>query len=292
MGQPTSPRIAGIHLRRLAAELLGLREAADLNRQQVQELTKINDVTLYRIEEAQARPQQRTLLALMELYGADENKRALLTRLLKDSAKRGLLLPYHAALSEEYNVYISLEDEADQLRAFEPLVIPGLLQTADYARALIGEISPHLSTETVDSFVQSRLDRQQRLTGERAMRLWAIIDEPALHRVVGSPEITRAQQQRLIEAATLPHVTLQVIPYDSGGHPGLRGSFTLMDFAGADVSEVVYLDTMAGQIFVEDRSQILGYTDQFTRLAAAALSPAKSLRLVAKLVEANGRNER
>ncbi|MBF6238692.1 Uncharacterised protein [Nocardia otitidiscaviarum] len=285
MGQTPSPRIASIHLRRLANELLDLREAAGLSRQHVQAATKINEATLYRIEEAQARPQQRTLLALMDLYQADEAKRALLTRLFKDSIKRGLLLPYHAKLPEPYNIYISLEDEAEQLRAFEPLVIPGLLQTEDYARALIAEISPDLSAETIDSYVRSRLDRQRRLNGERPFKLWVIIDEPALHRIVGSPDITRAQLRRLVDIAALPHVTVQVIPYDSGGHPGLRGSFALLDFAGAEVPEVVYLDTMAGQIFVEDRGQIRGYVDQFTRLAAIALSPVKSSRLVASLIE-------
>lgn len=285
MGQSPSQRIAGIHLRRLAVELLDLREAAGLSRQQVQAVTKINEVTLYRIEEAQTRPQQRTLLALMDLYQADESKRISLTRLFKDSAKRGLLLPYHADLPEPYNIYISLEDEADQLRVFEPLVIPGLLQTEDYARALIAEISPDLNAENIDSQVRSRLDRQKRLNGERALKSWVIIDEPVLHRIVGSPEITRAQHRRLLDIAALPHVTLQVIPYDSGGHPGLRGSFALLDFAGAEGPEVVYLDTMAGQIFVEDRSQILSYQDQFSRLAAIALSPAKSSRLVANLIK-------
>ncbi|GAB4588979.1 helix-turn-helix domain-containing protein [Nocardia sp. IFM 10818] len=285
MSQSPPQRIAGIHLRRLATELLELREAAGLTRQQVQAATKINEATLFRIEEAQTRPQQRTLLALMDLYQADEGKRGLLNRLFKDSAKRGLLLPYHADLPEPYNIYISLEDEAEQLRAFEPLVIPGLLQTEDYARALIAEISPDLSADTIESQVRSRLDRQQRLNGARALKSWVIIDEPALHRIVGSPEITRAQQRRLIEIAALPHVTLQVIPYDSGGHPGLRGSFALLEFAGADGPEVVYLDTMAGQIFVEDRRQIRSYMDQFSRLAAVALSPTKSAKLVTRLIE-------
>ncbi|MBF6150222.1 helix-turn-helix domain-containing protein [Nocardia nova] len=286
------PRIAGIHLRRLAAELLSLREAAGLNRQQVQELTKINDVTLYRIEEAQTRPQQRTLLALMDLYKADQNQRDLLTRLLRDSARRGLVLPYHADLGEPYNVYIGLENEADELRAFEPLVVPGLLQTEDYARALITEIAPQTRPEALGSTVRSRLDRQQRLVGDDALKLWAIIDEPALHRVVGSPEITEAQLRRLIEAAAMPNITMQVIPFDSGGHPGMRGSFTLMHFADAEGPEVVYCDTTAGQIFVEDRAEIRGYTDQFARLAAVALSPAESARLVARLAQPAPRSYR
>lgn len=281
------PRLAGIHLRRLAAELLDLRERAGLNRQQVHEATKINEATLYRIEEAQTRPQQRTLLALMDLYQADHAKRELLTRLLKDSARRGLLLPYHADLAEPYNVYIGLENEATELRAFEPLVVPGLLQTEDYARALITEIAPHTRPEALDSTVRSRLDRQQRLTGDDALTLWAIIDEPTLHRVVGSPEITRTQLRRLVDAASAPNVTLQVIPFSSGGHPGMRGSFTLMHFAGAEADgpEVVYCDTTAGQIFVEDRAEIRGYADQFARLAAVAFSPAESARLVAGLAE-------
>jgi len=291
MRQPPA-RIAGIHLRRLAAELLGLRESAGLNRQQVQDTTKISDVTLYRIEEAIARPQLRTLMALMDLYNVDEAKRELLTRLLKDSAKRGVLLPYHPNLSELYNTYISLEDEAERLRTFEPLVVPGLLQTEDYARALVTEIAPETSAEAIDSYVRSRPDRQQRMTKERPLTLWAIIDEAALHRIVGCPDVTRAQLQRLLKDGAMPNVTVQVIPFDSGGHPGMRGSFTLMDFAEAEGPEVVYLDTMAGQIFVEDRAQIRDYADQFARLAAVALSPAKSSRLIAKLAEPTSQNHR
>ena len=286
------PRIAGIHLRRLAAELLGLREAAGLNRQQVHELTKINEATLYRIEESQARPQQRTLLTLMDLYRADPAKRELLTRLLKDSARRGLVLPYHADLAEPYNIYIGLENEVTELRAFEPLVVPGLLQTEDYARALITEIAPQTRAEALDSTVRSRLDRQQRLTGEGALTLWAIIDEPTLHRVVGSPEITRTQLRRLIDAAAIPNITVQVIPFGSGGHSGMRGSFTLMHCADAEGPEVVYCDTMAGQVFVEDRAEITRYTDQFARLAAVALSPAESTRLIARLARPEVRSGR
>ncbi|MQY28898.1 helix-turn-helix domain-containing protein [Nocardia aurantia] len=273
-------RIAGIHLRRLATELLGLREAAGLNRQQVQELTKINDATLYRIEEALARPQQRTLLALMDLYKANEEKRELLGRLFKDSTKRGLLLPYHADLPDSYNTYISLEDEADSLQSFEPLVIPGLLQTEDYARELISEISPESTETNIASNVRSRLDRQQRLVGDKPLNLWAIIDEPALHRIVGGPDTTRGQLEHLVESAGKSNITVQVVPFDSGGHPGMRGSFTLMEFPNADSPEVAYLDTMAGQVFVEERAQIRRYTDQFIRLAAIALSPARSLRLI------------
>ncbi|MQY21225.1 helix-turn-helix domain-containing protein [Nocardia macrotermitis] len=284
MRQPP-PRIAGIHLRRLAAELLSLREAAGLNRQQVQDATKISDVTLYRIEEAVTRPQQRTLLALMDLYRANDAERELLTSLFKDSTKRGLLLPYHHDLPEPYNTYISLEDQAEQLRAFEPLVIPGLLQTEQYAHALIAESDSEAGAEKIDSYVRSRLDRQQRLGGERPLKLWAIIDEPAIRRIVGSSDITRAQLRRLVQAATLPNVTVQIIPFDSGGHPGMRGSFALMDFPEAEGPEVVYLDTMAGQIFVEEQGQVKRYNEQFVQLAAIALSPAKSSKLVAQLAD-------
>lgn len=277
------PRIAGIHLRRLAAGLGDLRARAGLNRQEVQAKTGINDATLYRIEEAQGRPQRRTLNTLLDLYRPEGHERERLLHLFEVSIKKGLRRPYHAELSEPYNTYISLEAEARALRVFQPTLIPGLLQIEDYTRALIEGLSPADHAATVDVQVRARMDRQAALARRNPLELWAILDDSALHRIVGSAEVMRRQLAHIRAAAQRPNVVVQVIPHHAGPHPGMLGSFLVMDFPAADEPEVVYLDTMAGQVFVEDKSEICSYVERFAALHTVALSPDHSVDHIASI---------
>lgn len=271
-----------VRLRRLAAELRRLRASADLSREHVSEQTGINNATLYRIETARARPQKRTLIALLNLYDVDQTQRDYLIVLLRDAAKQGWLRPYHSDLPEEYTAYISFEDEAQGLRNFESLFLPGLLQTESYARAVIRGVLPSATNDEIESRVRARVERQDVLTKDAPLKLWAVVDEAALHRAIGGPEVMREQLAHLVEMAKAPNITLQVIPFSAGAHPGMPGQFILMDFSDPMDTDLVYIDSMAGDLFLESDADISRYRSIFDNLVAVALSPNESASLISE----------
>lgn len=272
-----------VRLRRLAAELRRLRAAAGLTREEVTERTGINGVTLYRIEKARARPQKRTLLALLELYAASETQRADLLAVQSGSHDQGWLRPYHSELPEEYTAYIGFESEARTVRNYESLFVPGLAQTERYARAVIKGVLPTASQIEVDQRVQARVERQAVLTKANPLQLWAIMDEAAVRRLVGGREVMREQAQHLLQLADEPHITLQLIPFGTGAHAGMTGSFVHMDFPDAQDPELVYVDTPAGDLFLESEAEIRRYKSMFEHLQAVALGPGESSDLLASV---------
>lgn len=279
--KPT-PTVRG---RRLAAELRRLRGASDLSREEVSERTGINKTTLYRIEKAQARPQRRTLVSLLDVYDAAKDEREYLTVLLRDAGKQGWLRPYHSDLPEEYTAFISFEDEARGSRNYETLFIPGLLQTEDYARAVIRGVLPTATDEEVEDRVRARMERQAVLTKDKPLKLWAVVDEAALHRVVGGPEVMRAQLLSITETVKAPNITFQVIPYGAGAHPGMPGQFILLDFEDPMDTDLIYIDSMAGDLFLESEADIRRYKAIFDRLVADASSPKDSTTLLLELAD-------
>jgi len=282
---PTKRVTPTVRLRRLAAELRRLRTTAELSREDVSERTGINNATLYRIETARTRPQHRTLLALLQLYDVDDQQRQHLITLAKESAKQGWLQPYHDELPEEYTAYISFEAEAENVRNYESLFIPGLLQTERYARAVIRGVLPTASQQQVEDLVHVRIERQRVLTKDNPLKLWAIVDEAALRRLVGGVETMREQLQHLLQIAAEPNVTVQVIAYSAGAHPGMPGSFVLMGFPDPLDTDLVYIDSMAGDLFLESAADISRYSAIFDHLRAIALSPDASTGLIAELAK-------
>lgn len=269
-----------VRLRRLAAELRSLRDTSGLTRETVIERTGINAATLYRIEHGRVRPQTRTLRTLLDLYGVDQEEQAELVALLRDARLRGWLHAYQSELPEHYTTYIGFEGEAHSVWDYESLFVPGLLQTEDYARAVIRGGLPNASRDEVERRVEVRMERQALLHNENPLNLWSIVDEAALRRQVGGPEVMQAQFQYLIEVSELPHVTFQVIPFDAGAHPGMPGSFILLQFGDAAIPDVIYVDTMAGELFLEEVADVRRYKLVFEHLRAVAASPEASLSLV------------
>ncbi|MDX6339714.1 MAG: hypothetical protein QOG05_7054, partial [Streptosporangiaceae bacterium] len=216
--------------RRLAAELRRLRESAGLTQEDVSERTGKDRSTLYRLENAQQRPQRSTLIQLLDLYGTDQERRTELLTLLREAGQRGWMQLDRSDLREIYADYISFESEARSVSDYESLFIPGLLQTEDYARAVIRGALPQATEEQVESRVAARMERQALLTRDNPLQLWAIMDEAAARRIVGGPAVMREQLARLRDIAALPNVTVQVIPYEAGAHPGMPGSFIVLEF--------------------------------------------------------------
>jgi hypothetical protein len=199
--------------------------------------------------------------------------------LLRDARQRGWLYAYQAVLPEQYTTYIGFEGEARGVWNYESLYVPGLVQTEDYARAVIRGGFPSASRDEIERRVQVRMERQDVLRGDRPLELWGIVDEAALRRQVGGREVMRGQLRHLLRAAEL-----QVIPFGAGAHAGMPGSFVFMQFAEAAIPDVVYIDSMAGELFLEEESDVRRYKLVFEHLRAVADSPDAARSLIAGLV--------
>ncbi|WP_327267654.1 helix-turn-helix transcriptional regulator [Streptomyces sp. NBC_01218] len=258
-----------------------LRATAELTREEVTERTGINGVTLYRIEKARARPQRRTLTALMEVYGADEAQRSDLLAAERHAQDRSRVRPYHAGLSEHYTAYIGFEAEARTVRAYEPSLVPGLLQTERYARAVAGVALPEAGRPGADPWVAALRERQAALGVCPAPRLRAVVDEAAVRRVVGGSEVMREQVEHLLRIAAEPRVRVQVIPFGAGAHAGMAGGFVHLEFPDPRDPELVYLDTPAGDLFLESEEETRRFRAAFEQLRSVALDPRDSAELLA-----------
>lgn len=273
-----------VRLRRLAAELRRLREEAGLSQTEVTEKTDVNLATLHRIETAKAKPQLRTLNALLDAYGVTGDRRTDLVALQKEAKQRGWLHGFEVDLPDPYSAYIGLEAEAREAINYESLFIPGLLQTEDYARAVIRGVLPAATDEEVANRFTARMQRQALLEGDSPLRLWAILDQAALCRTVGSNAIMHDQFTHLAQQAKRPHITVQVIPFSAGAHPGMPGSFIMLKF-DADGPDVIHIDSMARGLFLEKEADLRRYNGICEYLRAIALSPADTIALITSLSE-------
>lgn len=268
--------------RRLAAELLRLRNAAGLTRDQVADTTGLSTGALFRIEKAQTRPQRRTLVLLLDLYCVvAKDEREALFDLLRHSSQLGWLHLFEDNLPQSYQTFISFEAEASRLSDYEGQFMPGLLQTEAYARTVIRGLMPEEADEDIERRVDVRMRRQQALAKPQAVGLWAILDEAVVQRQVGGPAVLRDQLRHLIEAATSPTITLQVIPFSAGAHLGMPGSFIVMEFPEPDPA-LIYTENAGGGLFLEADADVQRYRTSFQRLAAQALSPEDTIKIIKK----------
>jgi transcriptional regulator with XRE-family HTH domain len=282
-GMPPPRTAPSVRLRRLAAQLRDLREERGLTQEEVARRTGKDRSTLYRLETAQQRPQRATLIQLLDLYQVEEPRRGELLLLLREAAQRGWMQTYRSELPGVYSDYIGFEEEARAISNYESLYIPGLLQTEDYARAQLHGTLPHATAAEIENRVTARLERQQLLSRADPPRLWAIIDEAAARRQVGGPGVMAAQLARLGEAAAQPHITIQLIPFDAGAHPGMDGSFVVLEFPDPADRAIVYTESAAGGLFLEEEDEIRRYTLMFGHLRAAALRPGATAEVLAAI---------
>ncbi|WP_228002782.1 helix-turn-helix domain-containing protein [Nocardia australiensis] len=272
-------------LRRLSVLLSDMREHAGLTKEEVSGKTGINITTLYRIETAQARPQRRTLGAMLDLYGVTDQQRADALELLSDALKPGMSRPYEASLTDVYAAYINFESEALSARHYQTSFIPGLLQTEQYAIAVIDTSMPKLEASALERRARARLDRAAVLTKTDPLELWVVLDEAAIRRMVGGPEIMYGQLTRLLEETEKKNVILQILPFEAGAHPGMAGSFTLLDFPNPADPELVYVEGIAGDELIEGHIEIRRFGVIFDQLRAMAMSPRDSMNLINKAAE-------
>ena len=276
-----------VRRRRLAAELRRQRVISQLTLEQA--AARLGDgwssSKLSRVETARLGVRPADLRRLLDLYGTPEGRRGPLLKLARSARTRGWWDAYSASLPGDYASYIELESEAAALRCFDATTVHGLMQTEDYARAIISAGLMTLSPPAeIERRVDVRMTRQRLLTrAPGPLRVWAVVHEAALRCQVGSAGVMRAQCARLLELAALPNLVLQVLPDAAGAHPGSAGTFSVLEFPEPDDPAVAYVETMTGNLFVEKDAEVHRYTLAFSRLSAMALSPEESQAFIARL---------
>jgi len=272
-----------VRRRRLGTELRRLRESSGYKLEEVSALLAVAPSTLSRIETGKAPTKSVYLNRLLEMYGvADASQRQILVDMAREGHRKGWWAAYDDVLPSGLDVYVGLEAEASALRGFEPSVVHGLLQTADYARAVLRAATPRLSAECVERLVDVRLERQRRLDDEPPLSLWLIFAEAVLWRIVGGPAVMRRQLVHLLAAGGQPEITLQVLPFAIGAHAALDGGFTIIEFPERSDSEVVYVESSVGALYLEKDRDVRIRAEVFDRLRASALSPGASLDLISR----------
>ncbi|HUZ26176.1 MAG TPA: helix-turn-helix transcriptional regulator [Streptosporangiaceae bacterium] len=256
------------------AELKRMRDAAGLSQEVVAERLDWHPTKVMRIETGRTSPHPNDVRLMVELYGmTDREQVTALVKLARDARQRGWWYSYRDILLNRYDFFIGLESEAASIRNFELAMIPGLLQTEDYARSLIRGGPYELSREEVERRVEVRLTRQEVLSKEDRPQLWAILDESVIRRVVGAPAIMCEQLEHLITVCDQGRTTVQVVPYGADPHPGLAGSFVIFGFDEPSEPDVVYLETVGGNLYVDKPEETRLFATAFDHLRAAAISP-------------------
>jgi len=272
-----------VRRRRLGAELRRLRDSAGYKLEEVAGMLGVAPSTLSRIETGKAPTKSAYLSQLLELYQVtDAGQRQILVDMAREGHRKGWWAAYDDVLPSGLGVYVGLEAEASGLRSYEIGVVHGLLQTTDYARTILRASAPRHTADQIERLVDLRMERQRRLDDDPPLDLWVIHDEAVIRRTVGGPVVMRHQLAHLLVAAGLPGVTLQVLPFDTGAHAGHDGPFSIVEFHDRSDSEVVYVESTAGPIYLEKDREIRASAEVFDRLRAAALPPEASLDLISK----------
>lgn len=272
--------------RRVSKALRELREAAGLTIAQVERQVELGPGKVGRMERNDwAMPNLRDVRDLLDLYGVtDEARREELVTWAREGRQRTWWSAYKDLISPDYSNYIGLEAEASRIASFQTSVFPGLLQTPDYARALMANSVKALPPEQIEKRVEIRLNRQEQLQGPSPLELAVILDEAVLRRVVGSAAVMSAQLQHVVRMAAQANVTVYIVPFTAATHISTHGAFTIMEFPHPEDRNAVNVETLAGDLFMEEPEDVRLYELAFGGLAGAALDQAKSLDMLTQLI--------
>ncbi|GGO50255.1 helix-turn-helix domain-containing protein [Streptomyces lasiicapitis] len=279
MSEPRSAPTVGQVV--LGRRLQDLRERAGLKRDEAARILRVAPATVRRMETAEVALKIPYLQLLLKAYGVTDEEADAFVLLAEEANKPGWWQRFHDILPGWFSMYVSLEGAASLIRSYEPHFVPGLLQTEDYARGVlrsgaIGQTRP----EDIERYVALRMERQALLSREDAPRLWVVMDETALRRPVGGPDVMRAQIDRLLEAVELPHVTLQVAPFAAGPHPGTFGPFVLFRFAMAELPDMVYSEYLTGAVYLDARTEVATHLEVMDRMAAQAATAQRTKEIL------------
>jgi transcriptional regulator with XRE-family HTH domain len=278
-GGPTVLRIL------LGAQLRGLREARGVSREDAGWEIRASESKISRMELGRVGFKERDVADLLTLYGvADADEREALLTLAREANTPGWWHRYSDILPSWFQSYLGLEAAAALIRTYEVQFVPGLLQTRDYARAVIVLGHGSASPAELDRRVALRMTRQELLTRPEAPQLWAVVDEAALRRPIGGPEVMRAQLEALIDATKLPNVRLQVIPFHAGGHAAAGGPFSILRFPDQELPDVVYVEQLTSALYLDKREDVDHYAVAMERLSIEAEPPANTADLLERML--------
>ncbi|MFF4959222.1 helix-turn-helix domain-containing protein [Streptomyces sp. NPDC001222] len=276
-----------VRRRKLGAELRELRARARLTSGQAAACVGWHQSKVSRIETGSSGVKPRDVRLLLDAYGVEDPELRELLLVLAGSedgdGRQNWWHAYRGVLPPAYRDFISLESQASGMRTLETSVVPGLLQTPDYARAVTRAAVGTLEDTQLDALVEVRLARQEVLRADPPLRLSAVLDEAVLRREVGGPRTMTRQLERLLDAARLPHVRLQVLPFAAGAHIGITGPFVIFSFPSRSDLDVVVLDHLTSSLYLERKEDLQAYCEAFDTLRIHALSPEDSLDYIAAL---------
>jgi transcriptional regulator with XRE-family HTH domain len=268
-----------VRRRRLGMALRRLRDNAEMTLEQASEAAGVSAPHVSRIERALVAARVAVIKALLEAYGADEQTSAELLEIAGEAGRRGWWHRYsrNNLIPPEYAALIQFEATASEIRTFEPMIVPGLLQTSTYAQARLTAGPVRLTPDRIEARVQVRAERQRILDQEDPPVISVAIDEAVLRRTVGGIDVMREQLLQIAQLAERPNIDVQVVPFSEGAYAG-TSPFVVLSFEGED--DVVSLETMAGNIYPESDTSY--YRDTFARIQQAALSQDRSVDLIRK----------
>ncbi|MGH3751348.1 MAG: helix-turn-helix domain-containing protein [Pseudonocardiaceae bacterium] len=271
-----------LRLWQLAESLRGHRDRMELTIEEAVALLKPHSPRwsrskLQRVETRSYAPQPAEVEHLAAVYEVPADETAVLVRMAREARQKGWW--QSSALPKPYQTMVGLEQAATTVRQFELALVPGLLQTSDYARALMTTLEPATPIEVLENLVAARMIRQHVLTGDDPLTYQAILSEAVLHCPVGGDRVMRGQLERLLELTSQPNITVQVVPFAAGPHPGMEGAFTLVTLPDL-AHDVGYVEGPAGSIYLEEQDHVRRCVMRFAVLSSLALSPAESVDLI------------
>jgi len=279
VGDPTVLKIL------LGAQLRRLREAAGVSRDDAGYHIRASGSKISRLELGRVSFKERDVSDLLDLYGVDASAKDQLIQLTAEANATPWWQKYREVVPDWFQVYVGLEEAAALIRVYEVQFVPGLLQTEEYARAVVVQGSPNLVPEEVESRVAVRMGRQKLYARENPPRLWAIVDEAALRRPMGGREVLAGQIKRLIDVVSEPNITLQVMPFKYGGHAAEGGAFTIMRFPEADLPDMVYMEYLTGAHYVDKPEDVEVYAAVMERLSVAGTSPERTRDILNEILK-------
>jgi transcriptional regulator with XRE-family HTH domain len=273
----------------LGSQLRRLRERRGITREDAGYTIRASGSKISRMELGRVSFKERDVTDLLTLYGVeDPGERDALVGLARQANSPGWWHKYSDVLPDWFQVFVGLEEAASLIRNYEIQFVPGLLQTADYARAVVQHGQPSATPEEIEHRVSLRMERQQVLAKPSAPRLWAVMDEAVLRRPIGGADVMRGQLERLIEAAGEPNLTIQVMPFGFGGHAAEAGSFIILRFPEADLPDVVYLEQLTSALYLDKREDSERYSEVMERLSVESEPPERTADILNRILEEVG----
>ncbi|MDH2429781.1 helix-turn-helix transcriptional regulator [Sphaerisporangium sp. TRM90804] len=275
---PTALRIL------LGSQLRRLRESKGISREEAGNVIRCSESKISRMELGRVGFKERDVADLLAYYGVEDGEaRTAVMGLLERANEPGWWHRFNDLLPSWFQAYVGLEEAASRIRTYEVQFVPGLLQTKEYARAVITAGAAGIGAAEISRRVDLRMERQRVLDRPDGPVFWAVIDEAALRRPIGGAEVMRGQLEHLLELMRLPNITIQVMPFSFGGHSAEGGAFSVLRFNDSELPDVVYVEQLASALYLDKREEVDRYSEVMERLCAVSTTPEATVDILQKI---------